>query len=129
MIKIKDILDNISYKDFTGNPDQSVKEIKSDSRKVKPDDIFIAIYGFEFDGHKFIDKAIANGAKTIVYMNDIEKKEGISYIKVEDDRKAFAEISNFLSDYPSKNLKVFGVTGSNGKTTTATMIYFLLGLY
>ncbi|MDO4662866.1 MAG: UDP-N-acetylmuramoyl-L-alanyl-D-glutamate--2,6-diaminopimelate ligase [Tissierellia bacterium] len=126
MIKIKDILDNISYKDFTGNPDQSVKEIKSDSRKVKPDDIFIAIYGFEFDGHKFIDKAIANGAKTIVYMNDIEKKEGISYIKVEDDRKAFAEISNFLSDYPSKNLKVFGVTGSNGKTTTATMIYFLL---
>ena len=80
----------------------------------------------EFDGHKFIDKAIANGANTIVVTQDTQKIEGINYIKVEDARIALAQISNVVCDFPSQKLRVIGVTGTNGKTTTASMISHIL---
>ncbi|MDO4594379.1 MAG: UDP-N-acetylmuramoyl-L-alanyl-D-glutamate--2,6-diaminopimelate ligase [Tissierellia bacterium] len=125
-MKIYEILEKIDYIEFIGNKNDEVVEITSDSRKVEDLNVFVAIKGYELDGHKFIDKAIENGAKLIVHTKDIKQKPNINYIKVEDDRRAFAEISNLLNDYPAKKLIMIGVTGTNGKTTTSTYIYHIL---
>ena len=125
-MNLTDILDKIDYIDYTKNNDDEITNVTNDSRKIEKGGVFVAISGMEFDGHKFIDKAIENGANTIVVTQDTQKIEGINYIKVEDARIALAQISNVVCDFPSKKLRVIGVTGTNGKTTTASMISHIL---
>lgn len=125
-MNLTDIIDKIDYIDYTKNTDDEITNVTNDSRKIEKGGVFVAISGMEFDGHKFIDKAIANGANTIVVTQDTQKIEGINYIKVEDARIALAQISNVVMDFPSKKLRVIGVTGTNGKTTTASMISHIL---
>ena len=125
-MNLTDILDKIDYIDYTKNNDDYITNVTNDSRKIEKGGVFVAISGMEFDGHKFIDKAIENGANTIVVTQDTQKTEGINYIKVEDARIALAQISNVVCDFPSKKLRVIGVTGTNGKTTTASMISHIL---
>lgn len=124
-MRLLDLLEKIDYISFENQNDQDFSGVTFDSRKVKNGDIFVAIKGYETDGHKFIDKAIENGARCIVYTEDIDKKDGISYIRVEDARLALAQVSNALTGFPSRKLRLVGVTGTNGKTTTATFIYRL----
>ena len=126
-MKLEKILKEISYISKNIQNDKEIVGVSSNSKEIKKDFIFVAIRGFEFDGHNYIENALENGASTIVYTNDdVEFKNGINYIKVEDARLALAKISNFLSDFPSKSLRMIGVTGTNGKTTTANIISFLL---
>lgn len=125
-MNLTDIIDKIDYIDYTKNNDDEITNVTNDSRKIEKGGVFVAISGMEFDGHKFIDKAIENGANTIVVTQDTQKIEDINYIKVEDARIALAQISNVVCDFPSKKLRVIGVTGTNGKTTTASMISHIL---
>ncbi|MDU5237372.1 MAG: UDP-N-acetylmuramoyl-L-alanyl-D-glutamate--2,6-diaminopimelate ligase [Finegoldia magna] len=125
-MNLTDILEKIDYIDYTKNNDDEITNVTNDSRKIEKGGVFVAISGMEFDGHKFIDKAFENGANTIVVTQDTQKIEGINYIKVEDARIALAQISNVVCDFPSKKLRVIGVTGTNGKTTTASMISHIL---
>ncbi|WP_270596086.1 UDP-N-acetylmuramoyl-L-alanyl-D-glutamate--2,6-diaminopimelate ligase [Anaerococcus vaginalis] len=126
-MKLEKILKEISYISKKIENDREIVGVSSNSKEIKKDFIFVAIRGFEFDGHNYIENALENGASTIVYTNDdVEFKNGINYIKVEDARLALAKISNFLSDFPSKSFRMIGVTGTNGKTTTANIISFLL---
>lgn len=126
-MKLEKILKEISYISKNIQNDREIVGVSSNSKEIKKDFIFVAIKGFEFDGHNYIENALENGASTIVYTKeDIKFEDGINYIKVEDARLALAEISNFLSDFPSKSLRMIGVTGTNGKTTTANIISFLL---
>lgn len=120
------LVNQIEYLDLKKQNEIEIKDISNNSKNVKEGDIFAAIKGNVSDGHKYIDHAIKNGAKTIVYENDIDFLDGINYIKVADSRKATSDISNILSDYPSKKMTVVGVTGTNGKTTTSSLIYFLM---
>lgn len=125
-MRLDNLLEKIEYIDYSKNNDNEFTDVTNDSRKVKKSVIFVAISGMEFDGHRFIDKAIANGANTIVITEDVTQNDDVNYIKVKDARVALAQISNAIFDYSSKKLRVIGVTGTNGKTTTTFMINHLL---
>jgi UDP-N-acetylmuramoyl-L-alanyl-D-glutamate--2,6-diaminopimelate ligase len=100
--------------------------ITYDSRKVKPGNIFVAIAGGRVDGVDFVPQAIENGAKLIVAEKDIKVPSGVEFQKVSSARKALAELACKFYDNPSKKIKVIGITGTNGKTTTAYFIHSIL---
>lgn len=104
---------------------EEINEIQYDSRKVTKGDVFVAIKGFSVDGHKFIDKAIESGAKVIVGEDDITVENAL-YIRVKDSRKALAILAKNYFDNPQKKMKIIGITGTNGKTTSAFMMKSLL---
>lgn len=125
-MKLLDLVEKIDYETYTKKNDIDFNYVTYDSRKAKKGGIFVAIKGKEMDGHSFIPSAIEKGAGLIVHTEDIKYEDNISYIKVTDARLALGQISNALRDYPSRKLRLIGVTGTNGKTTTATFIYRLL---
>ncbi|MGL5123030.1 MAG: UDP-N-acetylmuramoyl-L-alanyl-D-glutamate--2,6-diaminopimelate ligase [Fusobacteriaceae bacterium] len=102
------------------------KKIEYDSRLIEKGDIFVALTGKEFNGHDYIEKAIENGAKCVLHSQEIEKKEGIEYFLVKGLRKKLGEIASEFYDWPQKKLKIIGITGTNGKTTTTYLLEELL---
>lgn len=102
-----------------------VKGITDDSRKVKKDFLFIAVKGQTHDGHDFIDEAVKNGASAVIGQKEINIKRA-TYIKVKDSRRALGKIASNWYGKPSEKLKTIGVTGTDGKTTTAHFIYQLM---
>ena len=125
-MELKKILNEIQYDVLKGNDEVNINEINYDSRKVKANDVFVCIKGFQSDGHKFVSSAIEKGAKVIVCEEPIKSDENITIIKVADTRKALAKMGANFYDNPSKKMKMIGVTGTNGKTTTAFMIKTIL---
>jgi UDP-N-acetylmuramoyl-L-alanyl-D-glutamate--2,6-diaminopimelate ligase len=106
-----------------GSTSVEVKDIQIDSRKIKPGSVFVAVKGGAADGHQFIEKAIENGAAVIVYEEEpATKKEGKIYVEVENSGAAAADMANNFYGRPSEKIKLVGVTGTNGKTTIATLL-------
>lgn len=105
---------------------KGISGIESDSRKVKKGYAFVAIRGLNHDGHDFIDEAVKNGATEIYGERNIKVPEGIKYIKVLDSRETLGELASKFYGRPSEKLKVIGVTGTDGKTTTAHFLYWFL---
>ena len=116
------LLENLTNVEISGDTSREINKIEYDSKKIEKDDIFVAINGFKDNGTKYIDDAIERGACAIVCQDEVEKKDGITYIKVEDSRVALAIMAATYYGNPARKLKIIGVTGTKGKTTTTYMI-------
>ncbi len=125
-MKLEKLLEELDYKLLSGSLDIEVSQIDYDSRKVIDHSLFVCIPGANVDGHDFIDQVVEKGAKVIVVCKDVEVKEGITYICVEDPRLALAKLACAYFDHPSRKMKVIGITGTKGKTTTSYMVQSIL---
>ena len=123
---LNNLIENISYINYTGDLNIHITDVIIDSRKVVTGSLFIALEGGLTDGHNFIEEAIHKGAIAILHSkNLIEYKNNITYIQVKDAQYALAYIASTFYNNPSAKLKIVGVTGTNGKTTVATLLFKL----
>ena len=123
---LKDIIKTISPIQIIGSTDIPIESIENNSKSVRPKSLFAAIKGTTVDGHTFIDAAIQNGATAIVCEKLPETLHpSTTYILVNDSAEALGHIAHLYFDEPSKKLNLIGVTGTNGKTTTVTLLYQL----
>lgn len=126
MKQLQNILYEVHLKEVHGKTNLSVNDIQIDSRKVNNGSVFVAIHGEQVDGHKFIDKAIELGAAVIVCEVLPNKlNENVTYLQVNNSHEAVAYMANNFYDAPSAKMKLVGVTGTNGKTTIATVLFKL----
>lgn len=126
-MKLSKILKNIDFELKKGSLDREIIDIKYDSRKIEENNLFIAIGGFELDGHQFIDQAIKNGATAVVIENELPNyQSGVSYIKVANSRKTMAYLGKNFFENPLADINLIGITGTNGKTTTSYLLYNIL---
>ena len=123
-MKLEELLARIKPLETAGSLDTDIKAVNIDSRKVKDGDLFIAMRGTQVDGHKVIPKAIEQGAKAVMCEQMPEEKaDGVTYIRVDDCEDCVGIVATTFYGNPTKKLKLVGVTGTNGKTTIATLLY------
>jgi len=123
---LQDILYGVSIEAIVGVTTIPVSGVTFDSRIVQSDFVYVAQKGVVSDGHDFISQAILKGAKAIICENIPEEYEkGIVYVKVENSSKTLGLIASNFYDNPSKKLTLIGITGTNGKTTIASLLYTL----
>ena len=126
MTKLSELLISTAVVQFTTDGDPEVGALQYDSRRVGAGDCFFAVRGTQSDGHDYIPAAIASGAAVVVCEQlPRQLSEGVSYVVVEDSNRAMADMAAAFYGYPSKQLQLVGVTGTNGKTTVATLLYDL----
>lgn len=126
MKRLRDILYGVAIQEINGSTDAEVGKLVFDSREVMAGDVFVAIRGTQSDGHDYISSAEKSGAKAIVCEELPDKtSDELNYFVVENTHKALALMAANFYDHPSKKLKLVGITGTNGKTTTTTLLYNL----
>lgn len=120
------LIENLTTNEVIGTTNVEIGKVEYDSKKIEKKDVFVAVKGYEKDGNDYIDEAIGNGAICVIVENDIDTSKyldkGITIIKVENSRIALAVVASTYYDNPSSKLKMIGITGTKGKTTTAYMI-------
>jgi len=125
-MNFEDIKANLTdVMEIKGNTPDQVQNVAYDSRKVMPGSAFIAITGFSKDGHDFISQAVEKGATLVIGEKELPLLK-VPYIRVKNSRKALAEMAALLYGFPAKKLKIIGVTGTNGKTTTTYLVRAML---
>jgi len=120
-MQLKTLLNAISVRQITGPPNRSVESIAYDSRRVQRNGLFVALRGKKSDGHDFVEQAIEKGASVIVAERE-QKYPRATCVAVENTRTALADLGAAFYGYPARKLKLAGVTGTNGKTTTTFLI-------
>ena len=124
-MKLSDVLAKVQPLETKGDKDVEITGVQMDSRKIKKGDLFVAVKGTQTDGHAYISKALELGAVAILQSNALpaEKVEGVTYVRVADTEDAVGEVATQFYGDPSHKLQLVGVTGTNGKTTVATVLY------
>jgi len=125
-VKLRSLLDSLIVKGVAGLEDQVIEGIYYDSRNVRPGGLFVAVPGFQADGHAFIVDAVQRGAAAIVTEKSWVAPSSVSVVEVENARRALAALSAAFYGEPSRELFVIGITGTNGKTTTAYLVESIL---
>ncbi|WP_308238311.1 UDP-N-acetylmuramoyl-L-alanyl-D-glutamate--2,6-diaminopimelate ligase [uncultured Prevotella sp.] len=123
-MKLKELLKDIPVIAIVGSEDVEITDVNIDSRRIKDGHLFIAMKGTQVDGHKFVSKAIELGAKAVMCEDMPEEKtEGVTYVQVVSTEDVVGKVATTFHGNPSTKLKLVGVTGTNGKTTIATLLY------
>ena len=123
-MKLKELLKDIPVVAIVGSEGVEITDVNIDSRRIKDGHLFIAMKGTQVDGHKFVPKAIELGAKAVMCEDMPEEKaEGVTYVQVESTEDVVGKVATTFHGNPSTKLKLVGVTGTNGKTTIATLLY------
>ncbi|MBT6169397.1 MAG: UDP-N-acetylmuramoyl-L-alanyl-D-glutamate--2,6-diaminopimelate ligase [Flavobacteriaceae bacterium] len=127
---LKDILYKVNINSVIGSTNIKINKIEFDSREILDNDLFVAIRGNNIDGNQFIPRAIEKGAK-VVLCQKIPKEivKGVTYVKVKDIRETLALVCSNYYNNPSKKIKLIGITGTNGKTTTSNLMFQLFKLF
>lgn len=126
MMLLKDVLYKVNLNAVIGDTNVTVNALQFDSRKIEQNDVFIAIKGTLVDGHDYISQVVEDGASVIVCETIPDNTvEGVTYVEVDNSAKALATMASNFYGVPSENLKLVGVTGTNGKTTIASLLYQL----
>ena len=121
---LSEILKNVAVKDIIGNPQADIKSLHLDSRKVEQGGLFFAVKGTAADGHNYIPKAVEKGACAVVCQTlPAELAEGVTYVTVENTEQIVGQMATDFYGDPTSKLTLIGVTGTNGKTTIATVLY------
>ena len=125
-MKLSKILERLEYTCLQGTLDQEIEEVVADSRKAKEGSLFICIRGAVVDGHTFAKSVAGQGTKAIIVEEPVEVPEDVTVIQVKDSRYAMALVAAAYYDYPGDKLRVIGITGTKGKTTTTYMVKSIL---
>jgi len=127
---LKDIIYGVSINDVVGSTEVAVNSVAYDSRKVTADSLFVAVKGVQVDGRNYIQIAIDSGATSIVCEKlPADLVDGVTYVKVADSALALGVIAANYYEQPSQKIKLIGITGTNGKTTSVTLLYDLFRLF
>ena len=125
-MKLSSLIEKLDYELYSGSVDCDITTLTYDSRKVEEGSLFVCISGAVRDAHDFILDVIEKGAKAIIIEKDVEKVEGVTFIKVANSREALAITSAAYFGHPAEKLKTIGITGTKGKTTTTYMVKSIL---
>ena len=124
-MKLSDILKKVNVLESRGDLQREITGVNTDSRQVKEGNLFVAVKGTQTDGHTYVPKAIELGAKAVLVCEPIPEDvpQGVTFVRVEDTEDAIGKVATTFYGDPSSRLKLVGVTGTNGKTTIATLLY------
>lgn len=125
-MQLSEILNGMEFELISGNCEMDIDGINYDSRLIEKSNLFICIEGYATDGHEYIDNAFKNGATAIIVMKDLKKVPNCTVIKVKDTRKAMALAGANFYGKPADKMKIIGITGTNGKTTSTYMMKSIL---
>ncbi len=125
-MRLTTLIQDLPVKKIQGNAEIEIRSITQNSKEVKPGSLFVCIPGFIVDGHDYIPEALARGAKALIVEREIPLNSDIATILVPDSRRALALAANRYYDFPSRKMKLIGITGTNGKTTVAYMLKAIL---
>ncbi len=125
MRTVQTLLDGINFQVLQGDIDMKVSGIAFDSREVSQDILFVAIAGTHVDGHQFLPQVLEKGCRTVIVEKDVNLASEVTVIKVENSAQTLGRLACNFYDHPSKKLKLTGITGTNGKTTSTTLLFDL----
>lgn len=125
-MKLKELLKDVTYKLVQGSLELEIEDLAYDSRKVHEGVAFVAMKGFRVDGHDYIPSAIENGAKCLIVEDNVMVRDEITVVQLEDTRVDLSKLSRTLFGYPDQEMTTIAITGTKGKTTTASMIKKIL---
>ena len=125
-MKLKNLVQDISYQILQGSVDKEITELVYDSRKLTKNCVFVCICGTKRDSHDFVEEAVEKGAAAIVAEREVSVPDGVTLLLTKDTRVALANLAAAYFGYPARQLKTIGITGTKGKTTTVKLITEML---